>query len=200
MEHLPSQSPIQCVSCVYNISYLTSQWLTNFGWKEIFIIQLILYPGHEVVNVLWCWTFDGFLNCLTICPVVFVLWASRHDGAAFFCAKLCDCAVQHVDLIEEVNSWKKRQRECQVGSHEINKNDHHSLLTATHSFWSSPSGSITANLRLPDPRVAAACFIKSYWWVPSGMFFLGLNVLDERLPLRLRSKRPSAMDVNKTID
>jgi hypothetical protein len=32
------------------------------------------------------------------------------------------------------------------------------------------------------------------------MFFLGLNVLDERLPLRLRSKRPSAMDVNKTID
>lgn len=36
------------------------------------------------------------------------------------------------------------------------------LLTATHSFKSSPSGSITANLKLPDPSVAAACFIKSY--------------------------------------
>lgn len=91
------------------------------------------------------------------------------------------------------------QRECLVVIRDIYKNEH-SLLTATHSFWSSPSGSITANLRLPDPSVAAACFIKSYWWVPSGMFFLGLNVLDERLPLRLRSKRPSAMGVNKIID
>jgi hypothetical protein len=131
--------------------------------------------------------------------VVFILWASRHDGATLFCAKLCNCAIQHVDLIEEVNSWKKRQRECQVVTRELHMKEH-SLLTATHSFWSSPSGSITANLRLPDPSVAAACFIKSYWWVPSGIFFLGLNVLDERLPLRLRSKRPSAMDVNKTID
>lgn len=36
------------------------------------------------------------------------------------------------------------------------------LLTATHSFKSSPSGNITASLRFPEPSVAAACFIKSY--------------------------------------
>ena len=101
-----TKSNPMCYLCLQHF-LSTSQWLTNFGWKEIFIIQLILYPGHEVVNVFWCWTFDGFLNCLTICPVVFVLWASRHDGAAFFCAKLCDCAIQHVDLIEKVNSWKR---------------------------------------------------------------------------------------------
>ena len=58
-----------------------------------------------------------------------------------------------------------------------------SLLTATHSLRSSPSGSWTASRRLPEPSVAAACFIKSYWWVPSAMFFFGLKVLLERPPL-----------------
>ena len=33
----------------------------------------------------------------------------------------------------------------------------HSLLTAIHSFISSPSGNCTASLRLPLPRVAATC-------------------------------------------
>lgn len=58
------------------------------------------------------------------------------------------------------------------------------VLTATHSLRSSPSGSMTASLKFPDPRVAAACFIKSCWCVPSGMFFFGLNVLLDRLPLK----------------
>uniref|UniRef100_A0A6B0UET4 Putative secreted protein n=1 Tax=Ixodes ricinus TaxID=34613 RepID=A0A6B0UET4_IXORI len=57
------------------------------------------------------------------------------------------------------------------------------VLTATHSLRSSPSGSMTASLRFPLPSVAAACFIRSYWWVPSGMFFFGLKVLEERPPL-----------------
>lgn len=35
------------------------------------------------------------------------------------------------------------------------------LFTATHSFKSSPSGSATALRKLPDPNVAAACFIRS---------------------------------------
>lgn len=57
------------------------------------------------------------------------------------------------------------------------------LLTATHSFKSSPSGNMTAIRRLPLPSVASACFNSSYWCEPSGIFFLGLNVLDERFPL-----------------
>ena len=63
------------------------------------------------------------------------------------------------------------------------------LFTATHSFRSSPSGSITACLKFPLPRVAAACFIKSYWCVPSGMCFFGLKVLLFRLPLQTKDKK-----------
>lgn len=57
------------------------------------------------------------------------------------------------------------------------------LLTATHSLRSSPSGSMTARRKFPEPKVAAACFIKSYWWVPSAMFFRGLKVLLDLPPL-----------------
>ena len=82
------------------------------------------------------------------------------------------------------------------------------VLTATHSLRSSPSGSITASRKfpeqiyfsvecaarcsvrfhsfrcIPDPRVAAACFISSCWWLPSGMFFFGLNVFEDLFPKR----------------
>lgn len=57
------------------------------------------------------------------------------------------------------------------------------LLTAIHSLRSSPSGSMTAIRRFPLPSVASACLSSSYWWDPSGMFFFGLNVFDERFPL-----------------
>jgi len=44
---------------------------------------------------------------------------------------------------------------------------------------------LAANLKntsSPDPSVAAACFISSCWWLPSGIFFFGLKVLEERFP------------------
>ena len=48
--------------------------------------------------------------------------------------------------------------------------------------YTTPSGSMTASRRFPEPSVAAACFIKSCWCEPSGMFFLGLNVFEDLLP------------------
>ena len=36
----------------------------------------------------------------------------------------------------------------------------------------------------PDPRVAAACCISSCCLLPSGMFFFGLNVFEDRFPNR----------------
>lgn len=62
------------------------------------------------------------------------------------------------------------------------------LLTAIHSLRSSPSGSATASRRFPLPSVTAAWRIKSYWCVPSGMFFFGLKVLLLRLPLKVNIK------------
>ena len=36
----------------------------------------------------------------------------------------------------------------------------------------------------PDPKVAAACCISSCCLLPSGMFFFGLNVFEDRFPNR----------------
>lgn len=70
-----------------------------------------------------------------------------------------------------------------INKRQLDRQFYNLLLTATHSFKSSPSGNITASRKFPEPRVAAACFIKSYWWVPSGIFFFGLKVLEDLLPL-----------------
>lgn len=36
-----------------------------------------------------------------------LLRTSRHDWTAFLCAKVCDGPIQHVDLVEEIHSWKR---------------------------------------------------------------------------------------------
>lgn len=33
-----------------------------------------------------------------------LLWPGRHDRTAVLCAEICDGAVQHVDLVEEIHS------------------------------------------------------------------------------------------------
>jgi hypothetical protein len=50
------------------------------------------------------------------------------------------------------------------------------LLTASHSLISSLSGSMTACLRFPLPKVAFACLWSSYLLVPLENAFLGLKV------------------------
>lgn len=65
------------------------------------------------------------------------------------------------------------------------------MFTAIHSLMSSPSGRRTASRRLPEPSVAVAYFIRSYWWVPSMMFFFGLNVLLERPLLKIQVREKS---------
>ena len=77
---------------------------TNLAWKERLIINLVLDPGHQVVNILGCRALDRLLHLLAICPVVLVLLPGRHDGAGLLGAEVSDGAVQHVDLVEEVHS------------------------------------------------------------------------------------------------
>ena len=77
--------------------------LTYFDRKESLVIELILHPCHQVVDVLRRRTLYGLLDRLPVCPMVFIFWSGWHNGTPFFCAELCDCAVKHVDLVEEVD-------------------------------------------------------------------------------------------------
>jgi len=46
--------------------------LTNLGREKCLIIQLILHPGHQVVDVLGCRTFDRLFNIGAISPVILI--------------------------------------------------------------------------------------------------------------------------------
>ena len=40
---------------------------------------------------------------MSICPEIFVLWTSRHSGAGFRRAKLCQNTIDDIDLVVELN-------------------------------------------------------------------------------------------------
>lgn len=76
---------------------------SDLGGEKCLIIQLILHPSHQIVNVLGCRAFDGLLNIGAISPVILIPWSCRHHGAARLGAELGDGTVQHVDLVEEIH-------------------------------------------------------------------------------------------------
>lgn len=73
--------------------------------EQRLVVQLVLHPRHQVVNVLGGAALDRLLDRLAVGPVVLVLGAGGHDAAAVLRAELGDGAVQHVDLVEEVDGW-----------------------------------------------------------------------------------------------
>lgn len=76
----------------------------DLGRKDRFIIELILHPGHQIVDVTRCGTFDRLLDGLTICPMVFIFGPGSHQHASAFRAELSDRSIEHVDLIEEIHN------------------------------------------------------------------------------------------------
>lgn len=46
--------------------------LTDLGWEEGLVVQLVLNPGHQVVDVLGGRALDGFLNVGAVGPVILV--------------------------------------------------------------------------------------------------------------------------------
>lgn len=95
---------------------------TDLAGEERLVIQLVLNPSHEIVDVLGGRALDGLLDRLPVRPVVLVLGSGGHDGAPLLRARLRDCPVQHVDLVEEVDGvdghplvqvLALRQNDCQ---------------------------------------------------------------------------------------
>ena len=99
------------------------------AWEEGLVVQLILDPGHQKVDVLGGGALDRLLHLVAICPVILqetksfltkleiplsftslsnqishlIFGPGRHDGTGLLRAELCDGAVQHVDLVKEVH-------------------------------------------------------------------------------------------------
>lgn len=75
----------------------------DLGGKQGLVVQLVLHPSHQIVNILGRAALDGLLYGQTVGPVVLVFRTSRHDATGLLGAELGDGAVQHVDLVEKVH-------------------------------------------------------------------------------------------------
>lgn len=87
-----------------NLNKVLRKGNANFRREQRFVIQLILHPSHQVINVLGSTALDGFLHRLSVGPVILVFRSGRHDTARVFGAKFRNRSVQHVDLVEKVHS------------------------------------------------------------------------------------------------
>lgn len=58
------------------------------GREKSLIVQLVLHPGHQIVNVFGSRALDGLLNVCAVSPVVFIPWSSRHHRTASLSAEL----------------------------------------------------------------------------------------------------------------
>ncbi len=113
------------------------------------------------------------MRACVLCTYILIS-PGRHTRAGFACAKFRDASIEEIYLIEEIhlnattlthtthtntthththtNTTLKSHFEI---SYIINiHTQRHTVLTASHSFLSSPSGSSTASCKLPAPNVA----------------------------------------------
>lgn len=81
----------------------------DLGRKQRLVVQLVLHPGHQVVNVLGGAALDRLLHRLSVGPVVLVFRSGRHYSATLLGAEFSYGTVQHVDLVEKVDGWKRNK-------------------------------------------------------------------------------------------
>ena len=128
----------------------------NLAGEEGLVVQLVLDPGHQEVDVLGGGALDWLLHLVAICPVILqetksfvtklviplspsppyqIKSRTSYLGPADMTGQ--DCSVQNSVMVPySMLIWLKKS----------------TVFTATHSLRSSPSGSITANRRLPEKR------------------------------------------------
>lgn len=74
------------------------------GAREyFFIIQLVLHPGHQEVDVLAGTDFQGSFDIVAICPEILILGTSAHCWASLRSAKFCQNTIEYIDFVIEFN-------------------------------------------------------------------------------------------------
>jgi len=69
------------------------------------VVDIGLYPCHEVFDVFGCGHLGRLLVVLGILPEVLKLVGRFHLRTALWRAELCDGAVEQVNLVVEVDNW-----------------------------------------------------------------------------------------------
>ena len=90
--------------------------LTDFGREDVGVVDLLLDPGHQEVDILWGRDARGRLELGVglVLPKVFVLGTCGHLWAGLGGAKVRDGSVDQVDPVEEVNNCKREKKKNSI--------------------------------------------------------------------------------------
>ena len=96
---------------------------TKLAREDLLIVQLVLNPSHQKLNILRGANFQGRLHVVPVGPQVLVLGSRRHGGTRLGRAELRQDSVEHVYLVVEfdgvnrkplVQVFPRRQFHCQL--------------------------------------------------------------------------------------
>lgn len=103
-------------------------------WREeSFVVDQILHPAHQHVNVLWRRQQGRLLVLAVVLPVVLILGPTAHLGARLVGAKVAYGAVDEVDAVEKVH--RCRGREGGKKRTQLRVNSLVSLTPNKHRKW-----------------------------------------------------------------
>lgn len=69
--------------------------------EEGLVVELVLHPVHEQLDVLGGWHLEGGLHVLPVCPEVLEFLPCAHDGARLLGAEFGECSVEYGNLVVE---------------------------------------------------------------------------------------------------
>ena len=77
---------------------------SNSTWKNLFVVKLVFYPGHQEINVLTSTDLERCLNIMTISPQVLILWSCTHGWTTLLSTEFHEYTIKYVYFIVKLNS------------------------------------------------------------------------------------------------
>ena len=71
--------------------------------EDFLVVQLILHPCHQEVNVFSGADLEWCLDVVTISPQVLILWPCRHGWARFSGAELSQNSIEDINLVVKLD-------------------------------------------------------------------------------------------------
>lgn len=86
-----------------NVDEVFGERYSKGAREYFFIIQLVLHPGHQEIDVLAGTDFQGSFDIVAICPEILILGTSAHSRASLCSAKFRQNTIEHIDFVIEFN-------------------------------------------------------------------------------------------------
>ena len=86
-----------------DVDKVLGEWDSQSTREDLLVVELVLHPGHQEVNVLARTHLQRRLHVVSVRPQVLVLRTCTHCRASLCRAELSQNTVEHIDFVIEFN-------------------------------------------------------------------------------------------------